>query len=112
MGKCCRQLPAPRTVRDLRTALRAALSQAITEELITKNVAASVKTPGGRSRRVQAWSSEEARKFLESARAVGDSLYALYVLILVLGLRKGEVLGLGWSSVGLDAAELTVEYQL
>ena len=34
----------------------------------------------------------------------GDPLYAAYVLILVNGLRKGEVLGLVWSSIDEDEA--------
>jgi hypothetical protein len=39
-------------------------------------------------------------------------MYAAYVLILVLGLRKGEVLGLPWASVDLDGAALEVMWQL
>ena len=39
-------------------------------------------------------------------------LYAAYVLILVLGLRKGELLGLTWELVNLDAGELYVGEQL
>ncbi|MCW3819564.1 site-specific integrase [Micromonospora sp. DR5-3] len=42
---------------------------------------------------------EEARAFLESSRDGDDYLYAAYVLVLVLGLRKGEVLGLTWDHV-------------
>jgi integrase len=80
--------------------------------LISRNVAVMVKTPTGRSGKAQAWSSEEARRFLESTRANGDPLYAAYVLVLVLGLRKGEVLGLLWADVDFDAAELTIELQL
>jgi integrase len=34
------------------------------------------------------------------------------VLILVLGLRRGEVLGLRWEDVDLDAAEVSVGWQL
>jgi integrase len=112
IGKCCQQVPSARTVRDVRTVLRSALSQAMREELIAKNVAALVKAPTGRTRKAQAWSSDEARKFLESARSDGDPLYALYVLILVLGLRKGETLGLSWAEVDLDAAEVRVGWQL
>jgi integrase len=60
----------------------------------------------------QAWTVEEARRFLESAHADNDPLYAVWVLILVLGLRKGEVLGLTWPTVDLDAAEVSLEWQL
>jgi integrase len=38
---------------------------------------------------------------LESAKRDQDSLYAAFVLVLVLGLRKGKVLGLTWSDVDL-----------
>jgi integrase len=47
----------------------------------------------------QPWTVEEVRAFLESARTEHDPMYAAYVLILVLGLRKGEVLGLTWSDI-------------
>jgi integrase len=53
-----------------------------------------------------------ARRFLESAKRGHDPLYAAYVLILVLGLRKGEVVGLPWSAVNLDGAELDIGWQL
>ncbi len=112
IGKCCNSTPSPRTVKDLRTVLRSALSQAKTEELISRNVAALVKLPASRRRKGKAWTSEEARCFLESARSDRDPLYAAYVLILVLGLRKGEALGLAWEEVDLDAGELTVGWQL
>jgi integrase len=54
--------------------------------------------------------ADEARRFLESAKRDRDPLYAAYVLILVLGLRKGEVIGLPWSAVNLDQAELDVRH--
>ena len=43
-----------------------------------------------------------------SARRDDDPLYPAYVLVLVLGLRKGELLGLTWELVDLDGAELYV----
>jgi hypothetical protein len=42
----------------------------------------------------------------------GCPFYAVYVLILVMGLRKGEVIGLPWSAVNLDQAELDIGWQL
>ncbi|HEV7446843.1 MAG TPA: hypothetical protein VGO18_30015 [Steroidobacteraceae bacterium] len=75
-------------------------------------MASSIKLPSVRKRKGKAWSSDEARQFLESARSESDSLYAVYVLILVLGLRKGEVLGLTWDDVDLDEGELSIGRQL
>ncbi|MFD8383954.1 tyrosine recombinase XerC [Streptomyces sp. NPDC059679] len=112
IGRCCGQVASRRTVQDARAVLRSALTNAMTEELITKNVAALVKVRSGRKRKREPWSVEEARTFLEAARKAGDPLYPAYVLILVLGFRRGEVLGLTWESVNLDAGEITVERQL
>jgi integrase len=49
---------------------------------------------------------------LESARADGDRLYAAYVLILITGLRKGEVLGLGWDEIDLSAGTVAIDWQI
>jgi integrase len=112
VGRCCQSTPSTRTVSDIRAALRAALSHAQAQDLITKNAAVSVTLATVRRRRGKSWSSDEARKFLESARRDGDPLYAAYALVLVVGLRKGEALGLTWDNVDLDAGELTVGLQL
>ncbi|MFY1679994.1 tyrosine-type recombinase/integrase [Micromonospora sp. WMMD730] len=112
LGRCCGDVPSARTVKDVRGVLRSALNHAATEELVTRNAAALVKLPPVRRRRGRAWTSDEARRFLESARADRDPLYAAYVLILVLGLRKGEVLGLTGDAVDLAAGELSIGWQL
>lgn len=113
IGHCCGSTVSERTVQDLLKVLRAALSNAVREELVPKNVAALVRVAKPRKgHKVKPWSVDEARQFLESARLAGDPLYAAYVLILVLGLRKGEVLGLTWERVDLDEPELMVEEQL
>jgi integrase len=112
VGQCCEDRPSARTVSDIRGALRSALSNAVTDDLITRNVAALVKLTTPRSRKGKAWSGEEARRFLESARDDHDPFYAAYVLVLVLGLRKGEVLGLTWDDIDLDQGELSIGLQL
>jgi integrase len=93
IGSCCRDLPSPTTIDHVRRVLRAALSQAVLDGYAATNAAKSVRLPTIRTRKRKAWTSEEARRFLESARADGDRLYPAYALVLVLGLRKGEVLG-------------------
>jgi integrase len=39
-------------------------------------------------------------------------MYPAYVLILVLGLRRGEVLGLRWKDIDLDKSELNIAWQI
>ena len=84
------------------------------DEILTRNVAslAKVPSPPKRRRKGSSWSVEEASRFLESALADHDPLYAGYVLTLVLGLRKGEVLGLPWTGVDSGAKEIDVSWQL
>ncbi|WP_327586394.1 site-specific integrase [Nonomuraea sp. NBC_00507] len=112
LGRCCKQIASDRTIKDARGVLRSALNVALSEELISKNPATAVRLSAKRKRKIKPWSVEEARQFLESARQDTDPLYAAYVLILVLGLRKGELLGLTWDRVNLDLAELDVSRQL
>jgi len=82
------------------------------EELITRNVASVLRLPVPKKRKHACWPVEEARRFLESARRDDDPMYAAYVLILVLGLRRGEALGLTWPDVKLDEAEIHIAWQL
>jgi integrase len=112
IGKCCHQLLSDRTVKDVRDTLRAALGTAVAEELVTRNVAGVIRLPTPRKPQRQWWSVDEARAFLESARRDDDPLYAAFVLILVLGLRRGEALGLTWPDVAFDAAEARIRWQL
>ena len=115
IGECCQDYPGRRTVQAARNILRTVLNQAKdSDELVSRNVAAMVKVPSPprRRRKGSAWSVEEASRFLASAREDGDPLYAAYVLVLVNGLRKGEVLGLVWPSIDQDEAELDISWQL
>lgn len=112
IGKCCDARLSRRAVQDARAVLRSALTNAVTEELISKNVAALVKVRSVRRVNRKPWTVEEARASLESARSARDPFYAAYVLILVLGLRRGEALGLTWEAVDLDGSSLFVQSQI
>jgi integrase len=114
VGQCCHQVLSPGTRKDARNVLRAALTCAVEEQAIARNPAAVIRLTSRREpkRKRRSWTVDEARRFLESARRDNNPLYAAYVLILVLGLRKGELLGLTWDLVNLDAGELYVGEQL
>jgi integrase len=56
------------------------------------------------------WSSAEAKRFLEAA--AHNPLYPAYVLLLLYGMRRGEVLGLRWGDVDFDTDQLRVRQQI
>lgn len=114
VGTCCHEVLSAETRKDARNVLRAALTCAIEDQIITRNPAAVIRLSTRREpkRKRRAWTVDEARRFLESARREDDVFYAAYILVLVLGLRKGELLGLAWERVDIDRAELYVGEQV
>lgn len=97
-------------VQIARMVLGAALTRAMREELVSRNVARLTTIPQSDPRRMRPWSVEEARAFLRTAE--DDPLYPAFVLLLVYGLRRGEVLGLSWDDVEFDAMEVHVRRHL
>src|SRR5262249_26015643 len=94
-----------------------ALKAAMLEGLVARNVAPLVvgkpQAHGTHEDiRSQCWTAAEARSFLRVARADGPQAAALYSLALETGMRKGELFGLQWSDVDLDAAKIRVIRQL
>ncbi|MFF3879177.1 tyrosine-type recombinase/integrase [Streptomyces sp. NPDC001978] len=112
LGECCEAHPSRRVVQAARDALCAALTHTVSEEEIGKNVASLVKVPKPRRRRIKPWSVAEAGRFLADCAARDDHLFAAWMLVLCLGLRRGEVLGLTWKSVDFDTGEIYVDHQI
>jgi integrase len=99
-----------RTVKHLRNTLRAALNQAINDDLIQRNVAAKVKPPEIQPRALDVYTPEEARALIAAAK--GHRLEALFTAAVALGLRMGECLGLQWADIDFARRVLTVAHNL
>ena len=99
-----------RTVQYQHAVLRRALGQAERRGLVSRNVARLVSPPRVQRAEVRPLTSEQARRFLDPVR--GDHLEAVYVLAMATGMRQGELLGLSWEDVDLDAGTLTVRATL
>jgi integrase len=102
---------SPKSVRHVHSALRKALQDALERGYVARNVADLANPPSqrdARSRRARdkAWTVEQLRTFLDATR--DDRLWPLLRLAATTGLRRGELLGLGWEDVDLDAGRLTV----
>jgi len=102
---------SPRRVAMLHAILRRALVTAERWGLASRNVAKLVDPPRVPRHEIRPLTPEQARLLLDAA--VGDRLEALYVTALATGLRQGELLGLRWEDVDLEARKtLRVSHSL
>src|SRR4029079_1688628 len=97
-------------IHHIRAVLRAGLNQAVKWQLVTRNVATLVDSPRQPSSTATPLTAEEAKMLL--AIAQDHRLSALFRVALMMGLREGEVLGLRWSDLDLDAGSLRVAQAL
>lgn len=101
---------SPRSVNYIHTTLHKALRAAVLDGLIPRNVADAVKAPQNHRPEITPFTSEQVRALLDAAKS--ERLYALFVLAIHTGLRRGELLALRWSDCDLDAGKLTVQRSL
>lgn len=101
---------APRTVSHHRAVLRRALNTAVRQRLIARNPALAVELPTVPDYRAATLTLDEARKLLDATK--DDRLGPLWRLALDTGAREGELLGLGWDDVDIDAGTVTIAAQL
>jgi integrase len=118
------------TIRRVHSTLRSALNTAVKRRLIPFNPLAYVELPTGRRPKAVVWTDERVAAYAATGQrpkvavwtakqtatfldhAAGDDLYALYHLVALRGLRRGEAVALRWTEVNLDAAQLTVDRQV
>ncbi|MGH9000169.1 MAG: tyrosine-type recombinase/integrase, partial [Acidimicrobiia bacterium] len=101
---------SPTTVRGVMVTLRQALKTAVAWRRLPWNPAAEVTMPQVLPSPMHPWTTEELRAFL--AAAEGDRFYPIFVLLVSTGMRRGEVLGLRWADVDLDAGRLAVRHTI
>ena len=98
-----------KTVRYVHTTIHKALADAVDAGVLTINVADRAKAPRPSriaAREMQFWAPGELREFLHSVH--GLRLEAAWHLAAMTGMRRGEVLGLRWRDVDLDACRLAI----
>jgi integrase len=100
----------PSTAQRVHATLRAALNAAVRAEEISRNVAVFAEVPRISKRKVKPWEPEELGVWLDTIAK--HRLYALFHLGALGGLRRGELCGLSWDEVDLDAERLEVWWQI
>jgi integrase len=106
------KLPEPdklsaRSIAYIHAVLRKALNDAVDDEIIGKNVLLLVDAPSVDKKEFKPLTKEEAARFL--VEAAHDRLWVFWLVLLALGLRKGEALGLRWSNIDFEAGTVKLE---
>jgi integrase len=101
---------SPRRVQYIHAVLRRALRTAERWGMVSRNVAKLVDPPRVPKHEIRPLKPEQAKLLIEAAAA--DRFRVLYVTALGTGLRQGELLGLRWEDVDLDAGRVRVRHTL
>ncbi|MCY4580316.1 MAG: site-specific integrase [Chloroflexi bacterium] len=98
------------TIKHHHTLLHRAFEIAITWELLDRNPTQRVRTPKPKPSPARTLSTGEVRRLLAGAR---QTPYHVPIhLALYAGLRRGEILGLRWQDVDMDANTLSIHQTL
>ena len=96
-----------RTVGHAHRVLRKALEDAARREIIARNPATAEPPPKVTAEEVRSLSAEDVATVLDALRPT--PIFAAVVVLLVTGMRRGELLGLQWGDIDLDAGSLEIE---
>lgn len=105
-ARCLRAGSAPRTVLHLHRVLHTALADAEAWDLVSANVARKATPPKVRQVPPEVLTLQQVQRLLTVARE--DPFGALFVLAVTTGARQGELLGLRWQDIDLDAGLASV----
>jgi integrase len=101
---------AAKSVANVAGIVHKALKDAVRRGRLHRNPADAVSPPTARKTRTSWWTVEQLRRFL--LHVVDDELYAAWLLFATTGARTGEVAGLTWEDLDLDAGWVRVEWTL
>ena len=97
---------APKTVRNVHALIHRALVDAVAWKYIGNNPASNIKPPRRPRTRRDVWTPDQIQIFLKSVQQ--DRFAALFLLELTTGIRRGQLCGLKWPAVDLQAGDITV----
>ncbi|MDT3443614.1 MULTISPECIES: tyrosine recombinase XerC [unclassified Pseudofrankia] len=100
----------PATVERIRDTLRNALNDAVDRRMIQFNPVRGVELPEYSRPEVEPWEAHEVGAFLDEAAT--DRLAAMWELIALHGVRRGEACGATWPGLDADTSVLTISQQI
>jgi integrase len=108
------------TIRTAHATLRIALSQAVKDRVVQRNVAKVEPSPRAKKYQAKFLTAEQVKDFLSFLRDYNDQygrkvihrMYAFYSLAFYLGLRKGELCSLSFSDLDMVRGTISIKTSL
>jgi integrase len=101
---------APRTVHHAHRLLRQVLATAVADGRLARNVADVHRPPKVKRSEVEILTVEQIGAVQDALE--GHTLYPIVALALGTGMRRGELLGIQWGDIDLEAATAQVKRSL
>jgi integrase len=95
------------TIRQMHAMLHKAMDKAVLWNLVARNPCDGVSPPRRQHYEIKPLTLEQCLHFLAAAK--GHPLEALFVLALVTGMRRGELVGLKWQDINLADNTLQIK---
>lgn len=102
----------PRMVKAVHSTLHQALDQAVQDGLVPRDVTTAVRTPKLKPQTRGVLSKVEQAQLLTDAERRGDRLVALWRMVLRVGARSSEILGLTWEDLDWERGTVTINKQI
>lgn len=98
-----------KTIRHHYCVLTLIFDYAAKQEIILKNPMDKVECPKQARKQVNAFTQEEAERFLCAVNSCTLEFRCMLMLLITTGMRRGELLGLQWQDVDFDNLTLNIQ---
>jgi integrase len=101
---------SPKNIRDTYVNVNSAMKQAVKLRMIAYNPCEGVTLPKRKKYKSNVYDTEMISKLLDLAR--GTDIYIPILLCVSAGLRRGEMLALGWDNVDFEKGIISIQRNL
>jgi integrase len=113
LGRVVKQwLHEPRSIHRIRADVRSftmALDWAVARGLVVRNVARAITLPPPPRAQPRWWTPEQVLSLLRATQ--GHALDGVFALAALLGVRRGEIMGLCWRHLDFEASLIRIEQE-
>lgn len=99
---------SPKTIKHYHTFISSVLERAVKWQVIPDNPARRVDTPKADKKQIQYLNDQQALLFMDALENESLEYRVIFSILLLTGMRRGELLGLEWPDIDFDAGVIHI----